>query len=312
MSVEVVAEGFGFPEGPVAMPDGTVIVVEAFGSKPGVGNLTRVREDGSTELIAEIVGGPNGAALGPDGHMYVCNNGGCFTDRTIDGVRFPGPPDYDIYRGGSITRVDLATGAYEDIYTHVDGVGLHTPNDLMFDEHGGFYFTDHGIHEGRTEHIGAIYYALADGSKIVEVEYPAASPNGIGISPDGSKLYWAETHTGRVQVRDIVEPGRVAPVNILNGEGLLYGFDGMKLLDSLGMDGAGNVCVATMIEVSGISVISPAGELIEFVATEDPLTTNICFGGPDLRTAWITESGYGRLLKTEWPRPGLALPHLNK
>ena len=72
------------------------------------------------------------------------------------------------------------------------------------------------------------------------------------------------------------------------------------------MDGAGNVCVATLV-TGAITAISPCGEVLEQVATGDPLTTNVCFGGRDLRTAYITASGTGRLLATEWPRPGLRL-----
>ena len=90
----------------------------------------------------------------------------------------------------------------------------------------------------------------------------------------------------------------------------LYGFPGFQLLDSLAVDGAGNVCVATLVN-GGVTVISPEGELVNFIATGDILTTNICFGGPDLRTAYITASGTGKLLKTEWPRPGAKLHYLN-
>jgi gluconolactonase len=72
------------------------------------------------------------------------------------------------------------------------------------------------------------------------------------------------------------------------------------------MEESGNICVATIGE-SGISVISPTGELVEFVATPDIFTTNICFGGDDMRDAYITLSGTGKLVKTRWARPGLKL-----
>jgi gluconolactonase len=142
------------------------------------------------------------------------------------------------------------------------------------------------------------------------VVFPTHDPNGIGLSPDGSKLYWAETWTGRVLQRDVVAPGQLGPTLPADPSVCLYGFPGMQLLDSLGVDAAGNVCVATLIN-GGVSVVSPAGELVDFVPTGDPLTTNICFGGDDLTTAYITSSGTGRLLRTTWPRPGAALHHLN-
>jgi gluconolactonase len=56
-------------------------------------------------------------------------------------------------------------------------------------------------------------------------------------------------------------------------------------------------------------VVSPEGELVEFVPTDDPFTTNICWGGEDMRDAYITLSGTGRLVTCRWPRPGLKLAH---
>ena len=67
---KIIAEGLAFPEGPVAMPDGSVLFVEIAG-----GCLSRVLASGKVERVAELGGGPNGAAIGPDGHGYVCNNG---------------------------------------------------------------------------------------------------------------------------------------------------------------------------------------------------------------------------------------------
>jgi gluconolactonase len=140
------------------------------------------------------------------------------------------------------------------------------------------------------------------------VVFPVDSPNGIGLSPDGGTVYWAETHDGRVFQRTITSPGQLAPALPLDPSVCLAGLPGMQLLDSLAVDGDGNVCVATLIH-GGITVIAPDGSVLEHVPTGDPLTTNICFGGPDLCTAFITASGTGRLLSMPWPRPGLALAH---
>ena len=126
-----------------------------------------------------------------------------------------------------------------------------------------------------------------------------------------ARLYYAETWTGRVMRRTIVAPGTSWPRRRSSTRPVcLHGLPGMQLLDSLGVEASGNVCVATLIN-GGITVISPDGELVEFVETGDPLTTNICWGGEDLRTAYITLSGIGRLVKTDWPRPGLPLHFLN-
>jgi gluconolactonase len=300
-----VTSGLQFPEGPIAMADGSVILVEMFGPR-----LTRVHPDGSKETIAEIPGGPNGAAIGPDGAVYICNNGGRYTPVDVGGLTIPGPVDMDQYLGGRIQRVDLASGEVTDLYREVDGNPLWAPNDLVFDDQGGFYFTDHGLSHGRDAHLTGICYAKADGSGIEEIVFPAHEPNGIGLSPEGDKLYWAETWHGRVMQRDITAPGQLAPVAPVDVSVCLHGFPGLQLLDSLAVDSDGNVCVATLVN-GGVSVVSPKGELIEFIPTGDPLTTNVCFGGDDLRTAYITLSATGRLMKTDWPRPGARLNYMS-
>ncbi len=303
-----VTSGLKFPEGPVAMPDGTVIVVEMFGPR-----LTRVHPDGRKETIADIPGGPNGAAMGPGGKIFLCNNGARFTEVAMGDLSFPGACTQENYIGGRIQTVDVDTGEVVDLYTECDGRPLWAPNDLVFDEHGGFYFTDHGMEDddARIARITGIYYAKADGSAISEIVFPAHEPNGIGLSPDGKKLYWAETWHGRIMQRDIIGPGQVAETDAVDPTVCLYGLPGFQLLDSLGVDSDGNVCVATLVN-GGITVVSPQGELVEFVETDDLLTTNITFGGDDLRTAYITLSGTGKLVSMEWPRPGTKLHHLNR
>lgn len=303
-----ITTGLRFPEGPIAMPDGSVILVEMFGPR-----ITRVQPDGTKETVAEIVGGPNGAAIGPDGALYLCNNGGCFTPVELGDLLFPGPFDPSRYIGGRIQRVDLATGEVTDLYTHCDGRPLRAPNDLVFDAHGGFWFTDHGIRDAaaRTSDLTSIYYATADGSHISEQVHPVEGPNGIGLSPDGNTVYWAETHSGRVFQRTVVSPGVVAPTMPMD-PGLLAGLPGYQLFDSLAVDGDGNVCVATLLN-GGITVVTPSGET-SHVATGDLMTTNICFGDTDgsgeYRDAYITASGTGKLLHTRWPNNGLRLNYL--
>jgi gluconolactonase len=293
-----ITTGLQFPEGPVAMPDGSVILTEMFASR-----LTRVSPDGTKSTVAEINGSPNGLAVGPDGALYLCNNGNAFTPLNAGGLLYPGPFDESKYIGGRIQRVDIATGAVTDLYTHCGGTQLRAPNDLVFDKQGGFYFTDHGTRTERSADRTGIYYAKPDGSFIEEVAFPTDGPNGIGLSPDEKTLYWAETHTGRVYQRAITSPGKLAPPD---SSTVLCGLPGYQLLDSLAVDGDGNVCVATIVN-GGITVISPQGEVLQHIAVDDRITTNICFGGPDNQTAYITASSTGRLLAMKWPYKGLKL-----
>ena len=299
--IHEIASGLQFPEGPIALADGSVLVVEI-----KRGTLTRVAPDGTVSVVAQTGGGPNGAASGPDGKVYVCNNGG-FEWHEIAGLTVPGHQPAN-YIGGRIQRVDVVTGKVEDVYTQCDGRPLRGPNDLVFDTAGGFWFTDHGKTRERDRDRTGVFYARTDGSLIREVIFPLDAPNGIGLSPDGRQLYVAETHTGRVWSWQVSEPGRIDTSGGFGPAGgtLLAGLAGFQLLDSLAVDSAGNVCVATLVN-GGITVISPDGRSVEHIATPDPLTTNICFGGPDLRTAYITLSGTGRLVTMRWPRPGLKL-----
>jgi len=298
-----VATGLRFPEGPVAMPDGSVILVEI-----AAGRITRVRPDGSTETVAEPGGGPNGLAMGPDGKLYCCNNGG-FNYVERSGLLIP-HGQADDYSGGRIERIDIATGKVETLYRDGDfGCVLRGPNDIVFDAHGGFWFTDHGKNRPRERDITGIFYAKADGSHLEEVVFPSENPNGVGLSPDGTLLYAAETYTCRLMAFRITAPGKIDATAGLGGPGIpLYRPAGYKFFDSLGVEAGGNICVATIGE-GGISVISPEGALVAFVATPDPFTTNICWGGPDLHTAYITLSGTGQLVRTQWPRPGLRLAY---
>jgi gluconolactonase len=155
---------------------------------------------------------------------------------------------------------------------------------------------------------GAVYYARTDGSMIKEAIFPIMTPNGVGLSPDGRTLYVSETETSRVWSYPVSGEGEVGkePWPSPNGGGLLHGLPGYQRFDSLAVEECGNVCVATLVR-GGVSVFSPQGELLEFHEADEVYCTNICFGGPEMRTAFITLSGTGRLVAVDWPRPGLAL-----
>ncbi len=297
------ATGLRFPEGPVCMNDGSIVLVEIERQ-----TLLRVGADGRQSIVSRPGGGPNGLAVGPDGAFYVCNNGG-FSWREESNMLRPGGPAAD-YAGGSIQRVDPATGVATTLYDSCNGHKLLGPNDLVFDGLGGFYFTDLGKARERDRDWGGVYYALADGSAIREVIHPILTPNGIALSPDNRRLYVAETETARLWAWDIQSPGVLAkaPFPSPHGGRLLAGLGGFQRFDSMAVTAAGNICVATLINGS-VTVIAPAGGVIEQVAMPDMFCTNICFGGPDLRTAYITLSGAGRLVSMRWPEPGLRLAH---
>lgn len=308
--MRMITDGLRFPEGPIAMDDGSVLLVEI-----ERGTLSRVHPDGTVDVVADCGGGPNGAAIGPDGAVYICNNGG-FTWRRVDGMLLPGL-QADGYVGGSIQRVDLATGQVDVLYTECDGWPLKGPNDLVFDRTGGFYFTDLGKGREREFDRGAIYYAKPDGSSIRTVVRPLITPNGVGLSPDEDRLYYAETMTGRVRYWALAEPGVVAidGPQLASSAGtpstLLGVVPGDGRVDSLAVDSEGNVCVATL-GTGAVTAFAPEGSLRAVVPVPgDPMVTNVCFGGPELSTAFITASAFGTLMAHEWHCPGLPLNFLN-
>lgn len=299
MEFELVCEGLEFPEGPIAMADGSVILTEIKGQR-----LTRVKPDGSRELVVNTGGGPNGAAIGPDGAIYITNNGGSFQWLDNAGMTIPGPTPPS-HTGGSIQRFDLATGALTTVYDSCDGRRLIGPNDLVFDKAGGLWFSDHGCSTPAGRKFGGIYYARPDGSHISRQRDHLISPNGIGLSPDEKTVYLADTQLGRLWSFDVASPGVLAPNAGFAPGNVVCNLPGYQLLDSLAVEAGGKVCVATIIN-GGITAFDPSGST-EHYAFPDLIVTNICFGGPDMMTAWITASATGKLFKAKWPRPGLKL-----
>ena len=303
MKIREIAGGLQFPEGPVALDDGSVLVVEI-----ARGTLTRVTPDGRTIVVATLGGGPNGAAIGPDGAVYICNNGGFSWHRDADGgLRPVGQPDD--YSGGRIERVKLSGGKVERLYDRCDEHGLRGPNDLVFDGQGGFWFSDLGKVRARGRDHGGVYYARADGTLVREVIHPILTPNGVGLSPDGQTLYVAETETARLWSFAIPAPGSLAkaPWPSPHGGRLVVGVGGYQRFDSLKVDAEGNILVATLIN-GGITIVSPTAASVRHFPMPDRYTTNLCFGGRDLQTLFVTLSMTGRLVAIDdWPVPGLRL-----
>lgn len=304
-NLRTIATGLQFPEGPVAMADGSVLVVEI-----AAGRITKVGADGSTEAVAEPGGGPNGIAFGADGALWVTNNGGCFDWQERFGLLLPGHPPPASYPGhGALQRVDVATGEVTTVATEVGGHQLRAPNDVVVDADGGVWFTDHGVRTHETSDRSGVYWSSPDGSEQRVVVFPVDAPNGIGLSPSGDTLYAAETHTGRLWSWPVTGPGQVGGDDPFTPGGATLVGDGFgHLYDSLAVDGDGWVCVATLGHHAGITSYAPDGSEVEHVALEDPLTTNVCFGpavGGSGGTAYVTLSATGQLVAMDWPRaPG--------
>lgn len=294
---EIIADGLAFPEGPVACDDGSVIVCEVRS-----GDITRVKTDGSKQKIATIDGAPNGLAIGPDGAIYCCNNGGFSWE---DGVDLPTGTAAN-YRTGSIDRIDISTGKVERLYDSCDGIQLAGPNDLIFDAQGGIWFTDLGKDRHDCELHGGLYYAASDGSSIKRVATGQAL-NGVGLSPDGKTVYAAASFLRWIIAVD-ANPDVAKPISILGEAEIVAEYTGRRFLDSLAMEADGTIAQAVVFDRSGISRVMPGSGREETILFPDMLTTNIAFGGSDMRTAFVTLTTTGQLAKMAWPAPGMRLP----
>ncbi len=304
LETDIITDELNFPEGPIYLNDDSVLLVEI-----ARGTLTKVFMNGKKEILCELGGGPNGAAIGPDGYCYICNNGGFEWDISKD-KKFMRPIlQSKTYKNGRIEKVNLKSGKFQTLYDSCNDIPLNGPNDIVFDKKGNFWFSDLGKVRDRTMDRGAIYWAKADGSKIKEVIHPFMTPNGIGLSPDEKTLYVAETEGGKLYSYQIIGEGEVKKMDFpssVNGGILMNIEGGLKRFDSLAVEKNGYVCVGTLVD-GGISVISPSSGLVEFWSLDDPYITNICFGGNYFKTAFITASYQGMLLKANWHREGLKL-----
>jgi gluconolactonase len=289
MAPHILTDGLQFPEGPVWGPDGTLYVTEITG-----GRITAIAPNGTKRTFAETGGAPNGAAFGPDGYLYVTNNGG--------------------KNPGYIQRID-AHGKVEKLHEHCDGQPFHGPNDLVMDAHGGFYFTDPGPLSRDGAKFGHLYYARRDGSAVRRLQYLFLLPNGIALTPDDATLIVLESLTSRVWAIPIESPGVLGQVDAGARSGAPRAWPIPALLttvpqpaapDGMCVDAAGNLLICA--HNSGVvSVHAPDGAALSQIAVEDRRLTNCCFGGDDLQTLYITESGLGRVVAARWERPGLRL-----
>lgn len=295
-----VADGLRFPEGPVALANGTVLVSEI-----AAGQISSIAPGGRRQVIARTGGGPNGLAAGPGGMLFSCNNGG-FAWSERDGRLMPAGRSSD-NAGGRIDRIDPVHGRVEMLYGSAKGLKLSAPNDLVFDGQGGFYFTDHGHVTDQAQEHGSVWYARADGREIRQILGRLSAPNGIALSPDGRTLYVALTLERQVLAFTILAPGRVTPTDAFAAP-IAADLPGRRYIDSMKVEADGSLCMAMLVE-GGVRTFVPFGQEIGFVPVPDFIVTNLCFGGSDMRDAWICAGTTGRLFRVRWPGPGLRLAH---
>ncbi len=299
--IEILTRQAGFPEGPLVMPDGSIAFCDI-----KAGMIRRLDGD-RLAALADVGGGPNGLALGPDGWLYVANNGGAMRWEELDGRTISKGFKQSGF-DARIEKINLANGSIERVLDSVDGRAFQAIDDLVFDPSGeGFWFTDLGRDAEHSRTYGGVYWSKIDGSAICECAYPLVNgANGIGLSPDGSTLYATEYGAGRLWSWRVEGPGALASAEgQAHGGTLVWQAPGAQLLDSLKVTPRGNVVIAT--QHKGVfSVVSPAGELLTEIEMPEDFLTNLCFDPEDSSIAYATLSTTGRLVKFHWDEAQLS------
>lgn len=256
----LVATRLGFAEGPVALPDGRLACVESVGRI--VVTEGPAADADHVVTLAEVPGAPNGLALGPDGALYVANNGGLRV--------WENPRRYeDTGEDGVIQRVAL-DGSVSVMAEQLPGRRPHRPNDLCFDTDGRLYFTDSGNwealsgprgSEGRPLNYrgGQVFVRQPDGDVSPILDVPDF-PNGIALTPDGSALLVARTLSGLITRHpldtDGVPCGKASVFADLSPQHI--GPDGIDF------DSRGRLYVAGP-SADAIAVLDPGGALVSVI-----------------------------------------------
>jgi gluconolactonase len=264
----VLAEGLQFPEGPVWLGPERVAFTEIRGQ------CITLWDHGKVRKVADTGGGANGATLGPDGAIYVANNGGVWM--THEGVGLAAKP-----LTGRIQRVTL-DGAVSDVATSLPGKPPHRPNDLCFGPDGLLYYTDpHNWDEGIAKlGVGRVARTTLDGRVELLADVPFF-PNGIAFGPDGL-LYVAQSVTQTILVMDAKPGATPAPFCKLP-----HGYP-----DGFCFDRTGRIWAAGSLG-DVIVVFAADGEIAEVIETgQGSEPTNCCLGDGRL---YVTCSGTGRL-----------------
>ena len=200
-----------------------------------------------------------------------------------------------------ITRTDVNTRAVEWLADHYQGKRFDNPNDLTIDNKGRIYFTDRpGANPAPDETgINAVYRVDPDRTVTQILKAPEIErPNGIMISPDDRILYLIEAsikNGGAKMIRayDLQPDGSVTHMRVF------YNFAPGRSGDGMTVDTQGNLYVAAGLNVprgsdetldnrTGVYVISPAGQLRRVIPIPEDLVTNVAFGGPDMKTLYVT------------------------
>jgi gluconolactonase len=280
-----VATTLSFTEGPTVDRDGNVYFTELVWQR-----IMKLTPAGVLSIFREQSNNANGLLLDPQGRLIACE--GAESQRL--GVKQTFKPQ--------VTRTDLRTGKVEVLADNYQGKPFVGPNDVTIDGKGRLYFTDLTG--------GAVYRIDPPGTLTRILTTPEIQrPNGIQISPDDTKLYLIEANgaqggarmirafdlhadgtVGNMRVHYNFYPGRSADGMSIDTQGNLYASAGMSQLRGTS---------ETLATKTGVYVISPQGKLLKFIPIPEDFITNNAFGGPDMKTLYVTAGKTLYKIKTD-------------
>ncbi|MBI1353585.1 MAG: SMP-30/gluconolactonase/LRE family protein [Acidobacteria bacterium] len=266
------AVSIAFNEGPAAHADGSVYFSEVDGNR-----ILKALPDGSWSVFRDPSGRANGLSFDPQGRLVACEGANTGGNRRV-------------------TRTDLKTGKVEVLAETFEGKLLNSPNDLDIALNGNIYFSDPRYvgNEARELASEDVYLIRSNGDLVRAATQPdIAKPNGIAISPDQKTLYVADTQPGppreaRVVAFDIADDGSLSNPRTHYSFGAGRGIDGMAVDVDGNLYGAAGSNTGPPENRAGVYVISPAGELLGRIPIPEDAVTNCAFGGPGLKTLYVT------------------------
>jgi gluconolactonase len=246
--VEKLADGFKFTEGPIADAAGNVYFVDIPNNK-----ILKWSIDGKLTTFRENTNGANGEDIDEKGNLYVCEGG-----------------------GKKISKID-PSGNVTVLCDNYKGKKFNAPNDLWRDKKGGIYFTDPGYSKGKSELDGSyVFYLPPDAKEPIIVVSDMSGPNGIVGTKDGKLLYVADYSGRKTFVFKVNEDGTLADKKLF----VPIGADGIEL------DELGNLYL-TDLSGKGVIIVNSEGKKTGYISVPNS-TSNICFGGKDGKTLFIT------------------------
>ena len=272
-----IATSVSMLEGPTVDAEGNVYFTDILMQR-----IMRFSSKGEFSIFRENSNAANGLVIDPQGRL-VAAEGAASSTAERNGIKTGGIP--------RVTRTDLKTGKIEILADSHDGKPLSGPNDVTIDGRGRLYFTDSS---------GAAVYRIDEPRKVTRIlaAPDVQRPNGIQISPDDRTLYIVEANGAEGGAR-LIRAYDLLPDGSARNMRVLYNFNRGRSADGISVDTQGNLYAAagmhrtrgtseTLDTKCGVYVISPQGKLVKFIPVPEDYITNTAFGGPDMKTLYIT------------------------